>query len=107
MLHPRFIALTGTHDEVRVACRAYRVYFTKPTPEEIARGDYLLDHSIISYLVSGKQLLGRAAWRCARTDLGGVRNLGSWTVDLPFWAGRSGWRVCRLLWQVALSRRNA
>jgi len=51
LLHPRFMALTGTHDEVRVACRAYRVYFTKPTPEEIAKGDYLLDHSIISYLV--------------------------------------------------------
>ena len=51
MLHPRFIGLTGTHDAVRKACRAYRVYFTKPTPEEIARGDYLLDHSIISYLV--------------------------------------------------------
>lgn len=51
MLHPRFISLTGTHDEVRKACRAYRVYFTKPTEEEIRRGDYLLDHSIISYLV--------------------------------------------------------
>ena len=51
MLHPRFIALTGTNDEVRAACRAYRVYFTKPTEEEIRRGDYLLDHSIISYLV--------------------------------------------------------
>lgn len=49
--HPRFIALTGATDEVKKACRAYRVYFTKPTPEEIKRGDYLLDHSIISYLV--------------------------------------------------------
>ena len=51
MLHERFIALTGTDDEVRKACRAYRVYFSKPTPAEIKRGDYLLDHSIISYLV--------------------------------------------------------
>ena len=51
MLHPRFLALTGSDDEVRAACRAYRVYFTKPTKEEIKRGDYLLDHSIISYLV--------------------------------------------------------
>ena len=49
--HERFLPLTGTHEEVRKACRAYRVYFTKPTPEEVKRGDYLLDHSIISYLV--------------------------------------------------------
>jgi len=49
--HPDFIALTGDNDSVRKACRAYRVYFTKPTDEEIKRGDYLLDHSIISYLV--------------------------------------------------------
>ncbi len=49
--HPRFIALTGTDDEVRKACRAYRVYFSKPTAAELKRGDYLLDHSIISYLV--------------------------------------------------------
>lgn len=51
MFHKRFIALTGTNDEVRKACRAYRVFFTKPTDEEIKRGDYLLDHSIISYLI--------------------------------------------------------
>ncbi len=49
--HPRFLPLTGTFDSVRKACRAYRVYFTKPTKEEIARGDYLIDHSIISYLL--------------------------------------------------------
>jgi len=49
--HPKFIALTGTHDQVKKACRAYRVYFSKPTDEEIKQGDYLLDHSIISYLL--------------------------------------------------------
>jgi protein SCO1/2 len=49
--HEKFIALTGTHDEVRKACRAFRVYFTKPLEEEVKRGDYLLDHSIISYLI--------------------------------------------------------
>ena len=36
---------------MRAACRSYRVYYTKPTAEEVAAGDYLLDHSIISYLV--------------------------------------------------------
>jgi hypothetical protein len=44
----RVIALTGSHEALQKACRAYRVYFTRPTPEEVARGDYLLDHSIIT-----------------------------------------------------------
>lgn len=48
--HKRTLPLTGSHEALQKACRAYRVYFTRPTPEEIARGDYLLDHSIISYL---------------------------------------------------------
>ena len=49
--HPRFLPLTGTFEAVRKACRAYRVYFTKPTKEELKSGDYLIDHSIISYLL--------------------------------------------------------
>jgi len=49
--HKRVIALTGSHEALQKACRAYRVYFTRPTAEEVARGDYLLDHSIISYLL--------------------------------------------------------
>jgi len=50
--HPGFVPLTGSFEEVRRACRAYRVYFTKPTEEEQKAGDYLIDHSIISYLIS-------------------------------------------------------
>jgi len=50
--HPRFLPLTGTFEQVRRACRAYRVYFTKPTEEEVKAGDYLIDHSIINYLLS-------------------------------------------------------
>mmetsp|Transcript_6121 Transcript_6121/g.19278 ORF Transcript_6121/g.19278 Transcript_6121/m.19278 type:complete len:298 (-) Transcript_6121:321-1214(-) len=50
--HERFLPLTGSFEEVRRACRAYRVYFTKPTADEIRAGDYLIDHSIISYLLS-------------------------------------------------------
>lgn len=37
--------------QVKKACRAYRVYYSRPTPEEVKAGDYLLDHSIISYLL--------------------------------------------------------
>jgi len=49
--HPRFMALTGSPDAVKRACRAYRVYFSKPTADELKEGDYLIDHSIISYLI--------------------------------------------------------
>merc|ERR1719149_552554 len=40
--HERFLPLTGSFEEVRRACRAYRVYFTKPTADEIRAGDYLI-----------------------------------------------------------------
>ncbi|KAL1515979.1 hypothetical protein AB1Y20_002592 [Prymnesium parvum] len=49
--HEGFLALTGSHEQVRQACRAYRVYYSRPTEEEVKAGDYLLDHSIISYLL--------------------------------------------------------
>mmetsp|Transcript_2079 Transcript_2079/g.5862 ORF Transcript_2079/g.5862 Transcript_2079/m.5862 type:complete len:322 (+) Transcript_2079:3-968(+) len=49
--HPRLHGLTGTHEEVAAVARAYRIYYSKPLPEEVKRGDYLLDHSIIMYLL--------------------------------------------------------
>ncbi|KAF8394900.1 hypothetical protein HHK36_018838 [Tetracentron sinense] len=46
--HPNLIGLTGTPDEIRKVARAYRVYYMK-TEEE--GSDYLVDHSIIMYLM--------------------------------------------------------
>jgi protein SCO1/2 len=46
--HPDLIGLTGTTDEVRQVARAYRVYYMK-TEEE--GSDYLVDHSIVMYVV--------------------------------------------------------
>ncbi|KAK3003799.1 hypothetical protein RJ639_018011 [Escallonia herrerae] len=46
--HPKLIGLTGTPDEVKKAARAYRVYYMK-TEEE--GSDYLVDHSIVMYLM--------------------------------------------------------
>ncbi|KAK2980024.1 hypothetical protein RJ640_020050 [Escallonia rubra] len=46
--HPQLIGLTGTPDEVKKAARAYRVYYMK-TEEE--GSDYLVDHSIVMYLM--------------------------------------------------------
>ncbi|CAI5484864.1 unnamed protein product [Closterium sp. Yama58-4] len=47
--HPRMIGLTGTPEQVKAAARAFRVYYMKTEEEGY---DYLVDHSIISYLMS-------------------------------------------------------
>ncbi|GAP93203.1 hypothetical protein SAMD00023353_10800040 [Rosellinia necatrix] len=48
--HPKFIGLTGTYDEIKDVCKAYRVYFS--TPRDVKPGqDYLVDHSIYFYLM--------------------------------------------------------
>ena len=47
--HPRLMGLTGTADEVAVAAKAYRVYYSKASGA--AAGDYLMDHSSILYLM--------------------------------------------------------
>lgn len=46
--HPKLIGLTGSSDEVKKTARAYRVYYMK-TEEE--GSDYLVDHSIVMYLM--------------------------------------------------------
>lgn len=44
------LGLTGSYDDVKQVCKAYRVYFS--TPKEVKPGeDYLVDHSIFFYLM--------------------------------------------------------
>lgn len=41
--HPSLIGLTGTWEQVKGVCKAYRVYFS--TPADVKPGqDYLVDH---------------------------------------------------------------
>lgn len=48
--HPRFVGLTGTYEQIKDICKAYRVYFS--TPRDAKPGvDYLVDHSIYFYLM--------------------------------------------------------
>jgi len=47
--HPRFLALTGSTEEVAAAAKAYRIYYQKV--EEPGASDYLMDHSSIIYLM--------------------------------------------------------
>ncbi|PVZ96766.1 hypothetical protein BB558_000825 [Smittium angustum] len=48
--HPKIIGLTGTIDQVRQACKAYRVYFSKPPSVQDGQ-NYLVDHSIFTYFM--------------------------------------------------------
>jgi cytochrome oxidase Cu insertion factor (SCO1/SenC/PrrC family) len=48
--HPEFIGLTGSYEQIKSTCKAYRVYFS--TPSSVKPGeDYLVDHSIYFYLM--------------------------------------------------------
>ncbi|KAK0729951.1 SCO1/SenC-domain-containing protein [Lasiosphaeris hirsuta] len=48
--HTGFVGLTGTFEQVKAMCKAYRVYFS--TPSVVKPGqDYLVDHSIYFYLM--------------------------------------------------------
>ncbi|KIM31497.1 hypothetical protein M408DRAFT_327689 [Serendipita vermifera MAFF 305830] len=48
--HPRMVGLTGTYEQVKAACKSYRVYFSTP-PDAKPGDDYLVDHSIFFYLM--------------------------------------------------------
>ena len=47
---PSILGLTGSYEDIKAVCKAFRVYFS--TPREVKEGeDYLVDHSIFFYLM--------------------------------------------------------
>jgi cytochrome oxidase Cu insertion factor (SCO1/SenC/PrrC family) len=49
--HPSFSFLTGTKQQIDQAARAFRVYFSKVDKSEELEEEYLVDHSIVLYLI--------------------------------------------------------
>jgi protein SCO1/2 len=49
VMHPRMIGLTGSREQVAVASKAYRTYYQAHPPVD---GEYIVDHSTFSYLVT-------------------------------------------------------
>ena len=50
--HPAMVGLTGGEDAVKAAAKAFRVYHAKAGVDPSRPDDYLVDHSIITYLLN-------------------------------------------------------
>lgn len=83
--HPSILGLTGTWEQVRQVCKAYRVYFS--TPEGVKPGmDYLVDHSIYFYLMG--EFSGTGVFQFPLPSLFTFEDIGT-TVDSNQWLTRS------------------
>ena len=81
--HKDILGMTGTWQQVKDVCRAYRVYFS--TPPDVQPGqDYLVDHSIYFYLMDPEGDFVEAIGRNFTVEAAG-RVIGEHVGD---WKGR-------------------
>ncbi|BGP23821.1 Cu-binding protein [Rhodotorula toruloides] len=88
--HPSLVGLTGSYEDIKKTCKAYRVYFSTP-PNASPSDDYLVDHSIFFYLMdpsnkfvdafgrsmAAKEVVGKVEGYLREFEEGGGR--GSWS----------------------------
>ncbi|KAH8907855.1 SCO1 protein [Coniochaeta sp. PMI_546] len=85
--HPKFVGLTGTYEQIKAMCKAYRVYFSTPTSVKPGQ-DYIVDHSIYFYLMDPEgdfvEALGRqhSPEQAAKIILDHMKDWkGKWRID--------------------------
>jgi protein SCO1/2 len=87
--HPRLVGLTGTPSQVREAARAYRVYYSRTASDG---DDYLVDHSIITYLLApdGSFLTFFGKNYTAEEMAAGVAtHMAAWHKQHPDWKAKA------------------
>ena len=90
---PLIVGLTGTYENVKNACKQYRVYFS--TPPDVKPGqDYLVDHLIFFYLMDAEGKFVDVIGREATAEQGVEKikdHIDAFIPELERQARKEGW----------------
>ena len=48
--HPTILGMTGCPSQIKALTKKYKVFFSEPSAEDVSTGDYIVDHSIATFL---------------------------------------------------------